>query len=259
MGYENLTQKYDSASLFGLNVPGCFQPAWLPYYYTTGSQTQKGWLEVQPITNTGYVVQRIIPSVDVNGVNISWPTANKVVYYTSAPTPQCTTDYKLPDDCDPYTELVTGSLLPEGHSWGWGYINWNINNYSLTNARNSAINYNQNPDSRDDVHAAFGIVSGSDASIPDMTKEIVGTGYPLYRAPFSGSVYLQDGGLLLQYVSDGEPRTQYIAGWSGSLRPQGNDVPVDIIFKYTASTVRRNPNGLGDDCELRLTDWYSLT
>jgi len=249
---EGITQKYLSASLFGLSVPGCDQPAWLPFYYESSSVTHKGFLEMQPI-DAGWVVQNVIMSENVNGININWDVFNKRSYYNS---PNCHTTYKLPDNCEPVTVNVDDTNLPAGYGWGWGYILVDtFDHTTLELARQDAINYNGSPNTTSDVYAVFTPVSGSSATINDMTKKIVGGDYPLYTAPYSGSVY-QDDGLLVTYKGPGEQRTTYGYGWSGSLRPQGGNIPANILFKANFPTLRGN--GTGDDCTVYVTDCYPL-
>jgi hypothetical protein len=259
---ENISIQKTGSNLFGLEVTGGQDTAWLPYSYTTGSISEKGYFEVNNI-GSGFVIQRVIPTNDINGFELNYSEEPTRTYTTIDPNFKYSGPRKA-DVCTPIADRPSDQYLPTGsNTWGYIWIESDTNGFETKAEACSRWNqYNgiptNYPNIANNINAMFGYMSGSQAHFADPGEGLKATQSYLYYEP-----YYEENSRIVQYKSDGDPTGQrYILGWSGSLRPAEDggaptigNIP-DTIYKMGEAFKQRNPNGAGDDIWLYVQDKY---
>tara|TARA_R110000803_G_scaffold56193_3_gene113382 strand:+ start:5264 stop:7567 length:2304 start_codon:yes stop_codon:yes gene_type:complete len=259
---ENISIQKTGSNLFGLTLTGGQDTAWLPYSYTTGSTLEQGYFEVNNI-GSGYVIQRVIPTNDINGFSLNWSEEPIRTYTTLDPNFKYNGPRKA-DICTPIADRPSDTNLPTGsNTWGYIWIEEDADGYfSSTEACTRWNSYNGSPSSypgvSGNINAMFGYMSSSAAHNADPGEGLRATQSYLYYEP-----YYQESSRIVQYSPDNDPgdESRYILGWSGSLRPAGPDgsgvgnIP-DTIYKVGEAFKQRNPNGSGDDIWLYIQQKY---
>lgn len=205
---ENLTTKWSET--WGININD--NDTWVQYQYITGSVTQSGYLQLSDIGvgETALVVERVIPSTDVNGVSINYINGGNNTYVDR---------YRGPKDatqCTPIQLLPSDFGLPTGSSWGplWN-DGGNLPALSFEVACNRAAQL-------DPAEATYDYIYMS-ASYKDTPGQGAADAQSfVFSSPYSDDYNLAN-------VGNSLPSSNYYyAGWSGSAIPSG---PADTIFQ----------------------------